>query len=265
MHPGFRRVSVVRITPYWHDEAARALAERFAGGAWTAAPPPPFHDTGIIDLEPPEEKVLASFSESGRRKVRLALRAGIEVRPLETRPEIDAFFRGLNRMLASKSLTTLSAAEISFGFERIYRDPAVSVILGAFHEGRFLGGLLCYRSWRTAHGRYYFADAESIAGIEAIRNVRIAPLLWYSGMQWGRRQGCRRFDLEGWYENLDESDPLYDICHYKSQFHPVAAIRFREHFTVLRPALHAIASAQSRVRSQLRSRFPGLARRWSGR
>lgn len=255
--PPLSSALLVRISPYWLDDDARALTALLARSRWERSEPAEYRTTGLFDVTRSEEEIRASFSRSGRRKVRLAEKAGIEVRPITTMAGVELFHDRLNRLNASRSLTAIPRAEYERGFELVYTDPSIGVILGAYHRDRFVGGYLSYRSRTTAFARSYVTDPETDALLDGLR---IAPILWLHGMLWAKAQGCSRVDAEGWRVVTDVNDPKFKIYEYKGEFNPSPAIRVAEHTCVLRPAFRAILDLPATLRAGFRQSYPELSR-----
>ena len=255
--PAFARTGAIRITPYWLDGDADTLTVNLAGSRWRLSDPAPFRETGLLDLDKSSEEILASFSKSARREVRRAKRQGVEIRPIETLKEARVFFDSLNRLGALRGLPRIVPKEYETAFPRIYSDPSIGTILGAYVDGAFLSGLLLYRSRDVAHGRRF--TTEPVA-LRALSNLRIAPLLWWSAMIWAKEQGCRHLDVEGYREDMEKTNRLYNVNKYKGEFNPRPVRRFEEHTLVLNRLLHVLGAQRYRVRAALKRRMPGLVR-----
>lgn len=246
-----RRIDSLVITPYWLGDEAKVLARTLSGAGWHVSDPRPFRDTGIIDLARPDEEIFNSFSRSARRKVRLIEKSDIVVRPIETHADAQVFFERLNRLvLARHRLTQIGQAEYEVSFPTVYRDPAIGIILGAYHGDTFLGGLLLYRSGLAAHARRYVADPEAarITG-----NLRVAPALWFAGMLWAKRQGCSYFDVEGYQPIEDKNDPKFNVYEYKREFNPDYVVRIGEHTIPLNRLAHTMNQGPRRLKDFLKS------------
>lgn len=262
-HPRFARVDAIRITPYWLEEEAEALAGRLAQAGLAVSDPEPCRNTGMIDLTMSEDALRASFSRSARRKVRLVEKSDIEILPVDTPAAAEVFFERLNSLvIARHKLTPVSRPEYEAGFRQIYSSPSIGAIFAAYHDGNFLGGLLLYRSDRTAHARRYVADPDAA---RAVGNLRVAPSLWLEGLLWAKRQGCTRFDVEGFLPVEDKTHPNFNVYEYKREFKPTHVRRLAEHTLVVNPLYHGIARLPARVKRGLRHLLPrGHSRQLAG-
>lgn len=235
-HDRLARVDALRVTPYWLEQEADELAAALAQAGFRISDPEPHRDTGMIDLTMTEDELRASFSRSARRKVRLIDKSDVEIRTVTRFGDAETFFERLNTLvIARHNLTPVLRAEYEAGYRHIFNDPSIGVILGAYHDDVFLGGLLLYRSGTTAHARRYVADPEAA---RAVSNLRVAPALWLEGMFWAKREGCTRFDVEGFLPVEDKSHPNFNVYEYKREFKPTHVRRVAEHTLVNHRLFH---------------------------
>jgi hypothetical protein len=235
--PAFARVGRLRATPFWTDAAGAALQHRLASAGWTVEDAEPVRMTGWVDISQPADAVLAGFSKSARRELRRAERQGITLRPLVTRDEAGMFLDSLNRLRRDRGLRPVAAPGFLAAFDAIHVAGDTGVILGAFHDGAFVSGLLLYRSRDVAHGRHFTLEPDRL---RALSNLRIAPLVWFAGMTWAQSRGCRVLDVEGWRANVQEGDYGYGIHKYKGEFAPAPVQRIAEHGRVGNVAINGI-------------------------
>jgi hypothetical protein len=243
--PAFARVGRLRATPFWTDAAGAALQRRFAAAGWTVEDAEPVRLTGWVDIARPAEAVLAGFSKSARRELRRAERQGIAIRPLVTRDEAGMFLDSLNRLRRSRGLRRIAAPGFLAAFEMIHAAGETGVILGAFHEDIFVSGLQLYRSCDVAHGRHFTLEPERL---RALSNLRIAPLVWFAGMNWAQAHGCTALDVEGWRADVQEGDYGYGIQKYKGEFAPAPVQRIAEQGRVGNAAINGIDGIERKLR-----------------
>jgi lipid II:glycine glycyltransferase (peptidoglycan interpeptide bridge formation enzyme) len=252
-HKRFAKVVAICITPYWLEGEAGDLADKLSEAGFKITDSEPHRNTGMIDLTLSEDDLRASFSRSARRKVRLVEKSDIEIRRIETPGDAETFFERLNTLvIARHNLTPVSRAEYETGFRHIYNDPSIGVILGAYHEGVFLGGVLLYRSGTTAHARRYVADPGAA---QTIGNLRVAPALWLEGLLWAKNEDCTYFDVEGFLPVDDKSHPNFNVYEYKREFKPTHVRRIAEHTLVLNPVSHSVNIMPGRVKTGLKRLF----------
>ena len=196
-------------------QAATALIERVAADAraagafalwveppWQASdgPPLPTHfvttseyvqpqATGLVDLRPDSDAILAGFHRGMRRNIRLAGRRGLTVRTGRTGEDWQAFY----------ALLSETAERDGFGihtwpyFAALRETMAASGLVTLFlaeHDARPVGGLVLTVYGGTAA---YLFGASATAG----RDLRIGHGLQWHAMRWARKQGCHTYDLWG--------------------------------------------------------------------
>jgi hypothetical protein len=254
----FAKVDAIKVTPYWLDSHAAILAEALAAEGWIRSDAEPVRFTGIIDLTLSEEALVASFSRSARRKVRLVEKSSIEIRSIATAQDAREFYDKLNELvLGPHGLSPVPRAEQEAMFAHVLTDPEIGAVWGAYHEGLFLGGLQVYRSQKTAHARRYVADPTAA---KAVSNLRVAPSLWLEAMVWAKQQGCTNFDVEGYRLIEDKADPMFNVFEYKRELNPTEATRIAEHTLVLSKVFHLVNTFPRNVKYAIKERLPSLAK-----
>lgn len=239
----FSRVDAISITPYWLGSDAESLGKVLQQAGWRCSQTEPFRHTGLIDLSKSAEAIRAGFSQTTRRKLRDFEKTDVVIREIETLEEAAVFFQKLNYLVLHRhELTPISKAEYEAEFRSISQNPSYGVMFAAYRGEAFLGGALRFKSARIAHARRLFVDPA------AAGNLRIAPALLYQSMLWAKVQGCHTFDIEGFRQIDDTTDPLFKVYEYKREFRPTPAVRVGEHTLVLNSALHQMNQRLGRIR-----------------
>lgn len=168
--------------------------------------------TGLIDLGPPPDAVLASFRSSMRRNIRLAARRGLRVREATTKSDWQSFY----------ALLTETAARDGFGIHtwpyfaalrEILEAAGVAKLFLAEHAARPVGGLLLTHCGGTA--TYLFGASATHE-----RNLRVGHGLQWHAMCWARENGCHTYDLWGMPATASTDDPLAGVTRFKQGFSP---------------------------------------------
>lgn len=234
------RIGELRVSPYWFFPSAEGVVQKLGDLGFV---PVCVNDgsrstTGLVNISRDTDSLLASFSKSARREVRRAERQEVQVRPATTMQEAEQFFGALNEMLRERRLTPLSGREWRATFDAVLRTQELGILLNAYKDAKFLGGLLLFRSPHTVHGSKFVICPGGLSGLS---NLRISPLLWWQGMLWGREKGCTWLDLEGYRLLKDETHPLYHVYKYKGEFNPEVVDRIHEHRRVCYPVMSGCA------------------------
>lgn len=248
----FARVDAIVVTPYWLEADAADLAAALQAAGWSPSEPGAFRSTGLIDLTPSEDALRASFSRSARRKVRLVEQQDIVIRKVHDPAEARTFFERLDRFVIERhGLTPISEPERDAIIANVCGDPSFGAIIAAFDDDVFLGGMLVYRSRRTAHGARYVAD------LDHAKKLRVASAIWLQGMFWAKRQGCTVLDVEGYEDIADRSHPRFNVYEYKRELGPRAVRRIGEHTLLLNASAHKLDQISGRIGALVRRRLAG--------
>jgi lipid II:glycine glycyltransferase (peptidoglycan interpeptide bridge formation enzyme) len=168
-----------------------------------------FRNTLTLDLDLPEDELLANMKQKTRYNVRLAGRRGVQVR----RGGIDDL-ELLYQMYAETSVRD--------GFvirEREYYEDAwgsfitanMAQPLIASVEGEPIAALVAYRFGQTATYMYGMSR-------ELHREKMPNYLLQWEAIRWAKGQSCKTYDFWGAPDRLDESDPMWGVYRFKSGF-----------------------------------------------
>jgi lipid II:glycine glycyltransferase (peptidoglycan interpeptide bridge formation enzyme) len=195
------------------DARGEALREQLQAQGWQfSADQVQFRNTILVDLTQTEDALLAGMSQNTRRKVRVAEREGVTIRPASsadlpilyelyrvtgqrdgflTRP--PAYYELEWRALMEAGLAHALIAEVE-------SQPVAHVIL--FHFGR--------KCW-------YFTGASANEARDKMPNY----LLQWEAMRWAKARGYALYDMWGAPNDFVESDPLWGVYQFKRGFRGV--------------------------------------------
>ncbi len=236
-------IGSIRIAPHWFFPEAEALEGElrnlgFVPSQWGGSTREP---TGLVDVQRSDEELLGSFSKSARREIYRAERQGVRVRAPAGKKEAEQYFTALNAMLYRRRCITMRWGECMSIYEDVLKAENVGILLTAWKNLTFLGGLLVVRSPNMAHG-YRFVVVPT--ALSELSNLRIAPLVWHRAMCWARSRGCRWLDLEGYLPIMDKTHPLYSIYKYKGEFNPSPIDRIAPHTCPGHPIMYGLYRAE---------------------
>lgn len=146
-------------------------------------PPDMWH---AMTLDPDEESAWSSLSGSARRAIRKARTSGIEIRPTNDRAAVRAFYelhlgtRKNKYRLLAQPYSFFSSLADSFGDD--------FVLLGAWHDGTLIAGIVLLRWAKTL---YYKFNASSRDALE----MRPNDLLMWEASRLGSNLGLSLLDL----------------------------------------------------------------------
>jgi lipid II:glycine glycyltransferase (peptidoglycan interpeptide bridge formation enzyme) len=177
---------VLKIEPDLPDTPAnRALLQShgFTPSRQTVQPP----STIVLDLDRPEEAILAGMKSKWRYNVRLAERKGVTVRAMGA-ADLPAFHALMQVTGERDGFATHSADYFTAAFNLLV--PQHAVYLLAEYAGEPLGVIVVAAVGRTA---CYLWGASS----DQQRNLMPNHALQWAGIRWARQQGATRYDFWG--------------------------------------------------------------------
>ncbi len=194
----------LRIEPHLSPPAPSLLRN------WSRSPVDltPIH-TLMIDLDEPDEALLAAMHPKARYNLRLAMRNGVNIRRSSDPADLSAFYR-----LFSETATRNDFFQEPYGFflnlaDSLFPRGHAELFL-AEAEGEAVAGLLLLDFGRRA--TYLYGGSTSRR-----RNLMPNHLLHWTVIQAARERGCAEYDLYG-YEPFGLPDHLYaGISRFKKQ------------------------------------------------
>jgi lipid II:glycine glycyltransferase (peptidoglycan interpeptide bridge formation enzyme) len=171
--------------------------------------------TLVVDLEPPEEDVLANMKGKTRYNVRLAAKKGIEVvEPDDFDAAFDTFYEWLRSTSERKEGSFLRRPRgYLHGVMREMREAGQGRLFFAAHEGMPLAGMYVF----TFGAKYWYIYGAS--GTEK-RNLKPNYLLQWEVMRWAKRRGLTHYDMVGIPkpEDLHEGSSFWSVYKFKEGF-----------------------------------------------
>ncbi len=110
-------------------------------------------------------------------------------------------------MCIERGLTKPNYDEYEGTYGHIFKNQELGVILNAYSDNTYLGGIWVVRGTETAHGYWWVVLRDQLKKL----NLRIGNVILWNGMLWAKEMGCHYFDLEGSPEAFDKSSPEYRI------------------------------------------------------
>jgi peptidoglycan pentaglycine glycine transferase (the first glycine) len=229
-------VCTVLMSPRWEDDGAREVEGIMTALGMRKLPrdqQPAHSTTGIVDLDRPEEEIIAGFQSRCRRDIRRAERKGLVVRPAETEEEADVA-RDRRRVLAEiRNMDELGQPDMVDQW-RSFKGSEDGVLLLAEAQGSILGGLAVVREGQRAMAR----SGGTLPILPKL--PRMHNLIWES-MRIMKARGCREYDLAGLPDNAsDVKEDERRREHFKLAFNPRIVRLVPIYCAALRPFEHAM-------------------------
>ena len=189
-------------------EVARLLAER---GWRYSADQIQFRNTVLLDLDQPEDEILAAMKQKTRYNVRLATRRGVTVRQGDL-SDLDLFYR-LYAETAERDSFLIRAREYYLDAWATFLERGQAHLLLAGVEGETVAGLMLFTFGPVA---WYMYGASSNRHRKHMPN----QLLQWEAIRRANASGCTLYDLWGAPDNgspgrWDESDPMWGVVRFK--------------------------------------------------
>lgn len=236
-------VGSIRVSPYWIFPDAQVVENALNDLGFK-----PYYKcqgsrsfTGLVDLQPDKNKILASFSQSTRYQIRLADRCEVSIRPAANIDEAKLAFQCLSSMRSQRGLTPMSFNEFSSTFEYVLKDKRYGICLNSYNDSKFLGGLWITRGPFIANPSGYAVLPNISKSLSS--SLTIGPVLWFEAMKWAKQAGCKLLDVEGFRDDADKSHPKYYLWEHKKRFRPLPAQVLAEHIYVCNPLTFAASKA----------------------
>ena len=173
-----------------------------------------FRNTLLLDLERPEDGLLAAMKQKTRYNVRLAARRGVRVRSIgagdgrEARESALSRFYQLYAETGKRDGFVIRPPEYYRDAWGTFLDSGLAQLFLAEFEGEPIAGLILFVFGTTA---WYMYGASSNRERQRMPNY----LLQWEAIRWAREQGCALYDLWGAPDVLDESDPMWGVVRFK--------------------------------------------------
>jgi hypothetical protein len=235
------RIGYVRIGPRWiFPEAEEVESMLFDIGfkIYERQYPLGRRSTGLVSINCNDEKLLNSFSKNTRREVRQADRLGIQITQATSEAQAEEFFLNISAVYARKGLGNMNRRDFFAEFNTVLRHGQYGVLLNAYSDSLYLGGLYLTRDSQTTHA--YLLVITDLAA-QKYPTLRLSPILYFHGMRWGRSHGCSVLDFEGYSADLSGAGQFALVYLPKQGFRPTEIKTLGQYVAVIRPQIAALA------------------------
>ncbi|MBQ6414159.1 peptidoglycan bridge formation glycyltransferase FemA/FemB family protein [Candidatus Saccharibacteria bacterium] len=199
---------------------------------------------GVLNLEKPEEEILAGASQGFRRKLRKAAKNDIEITAETSNTAINEFCR-LEKLHAERQkYVAFSTSFLTKQFEA-FREGGEVLIYTARKDGETLAQNFMI---------FYGPEASYHYGVSSELGTRYsaAPLLHMEAMKEARKRGCIRYNLWGIVEPDETSHRFYGVSEFKRSFGCEELRYTPAHDLVLKPAKYQLTWVVETARKKKR-------------
>lgn len=192
------------------DPTGQALIQALTARDWRfSADQVQFRNTVNVDLSLPEDQLLAAMSQSTRRKVRIAEREGVTVRP-GTLDDLGLLY-DLYRVTGERDGFLIRPPEYYQHEWRYLMDAGLAQPLIAEVDGTAIAHVILFHFGRKC---WYFYGASSNEHRDKMPNY----LLQWEAMRWAKTRGYAIYDMWGAPNVFDESDSMWGVFQFKRGF-----------------------------------------------
>lgn len=187
-----RGVIGLTVNPYWIGDDVSAATDALVAADYAQVPQDLQNfpsTTAICDLTQDDDTLMAQMSQTGRRHMRKALKAGVTCRPMASAAEAKIANDIMVRMAAETGLVTDSQHDFSAHFEYVSAQPDAGSCLVTCLDGSIFGAAVNYVEGNTGYNML-IATRSDVA-------VPRAYVLTMESMRALRALGCTRFDMVG--------------------------------------------------------------------
>ena len=163
-----------------------------------------------LDISPSEEELLGRMSSKTRYNIRLAVRKGVKVYPMETKEQLPVFYSILKETAERDNFLIRGYDYFSTIWDELVPQGLARFFL-AEYEGKVIAGTLALKLGSKVWYSYG-------ASCNQHRNVMPNYLLQWSMIRWAQQEGCTLYDFRGVSGELREDNPLYGLYRFKKGF-----------------------------------------------
>ena len=169
--------------------------------------------TMLVDLDSPEEELLARMKGKTRYNVRLADKKGVEVIEPGFEEGWETFYGFMKDTAGRAGYPIRRSQEYLHDNMREMYDAGRGHLFFAVHEGTPLAGIYIYTFGKKC---WYIHGGSS----NEKRNLMPNYLLQWKAMRWARQRGLTYYDMVGVPRpgNLNEDDSLWGVYRFKAGF-----------------------------------------------
>ncbi|MEK9166902.1 MAG: peptidoglycan bridge formation glycyltransferase FemA/FemB family protein [Patescibacteria group bacterium] len=178
---------------YLRVEPGSPVDEKAAGESYMP------EETLIVDLEVEESSILAQMAQKGRYNIKVADKAGVEIR---CDCELGEFYKILKETSARDGFAVHS---------KEFYEKIPATFYGAFFGGKLIAGIFVTYFGETA--TYYFGASSNMH-----REVMAPYLLQWTAMRDAKAAGMKKYDFLGVAPEGETTHSLAGVTQFKTRF-----------------------------------------------
>lgn len=196
------------------EEAASRTDLDLENFGWTQSGNVQYKATILVDLQPPEEEVLAGFQKRARYEIGRSEREGVIAKEVAPTREKLALLYELMRITGDRSGCYLRSKEYMLRYWQSFIERGEGKLFMAYHDHDLLAASFVIQ----IGNRGWYKDSGSVRHKSKLAASR---LLQWQIMRTLKENGCRQYDLGGVPpRDLQGSHPMDGLYTFKSGFNP---------------------------------------------
>ena len=159
----------------------------------------------VLDLDKPDDELIAAFSSKSRYNSKLAAKKGVIVKVANDEKGLSDFIK-LLRETAKRQKFLMHSDDYYVNAYNIFRSLGRANILTAYYKDQPLASWMLFNQGETLYYPYGGSSTEN-------RNLMASNLLAWEAIRLGKRLGCKTFDM--WGATNDKNDPWWGFTNFK--------------------------------------------------
>lgn len=197
--------------------------------------------TSIIDLTRSEKEIFNSFKPKTRYNIRLAQKHGVIVKEDNSQKAFNQYLKLLFETTKRQGFYAHSE-KFHKAQWKILQPAGISHLLTASFQGKILAAFLLFVFKDTLYYPYGASTREH-------KEVMAPTLLVWEAIKFGKKNGCKKFDLWGDLEpNPPKNHPYYGFHRFKEGFSPKLVEFVGTYDLVINPFLYKIYNLTDNLR-----------------
>jgi peptidoglycan pentaglycine glycine transferase (the first glycine) len=168
-----------------------------------------FRNTMLLNLQPPEEELLAGMKQKTRYNIRLAAKRGVRVRK-GTQADLDLLYQMYAETSLRDHFTIRDPGYYQHAWGSFLAEGRAQPFIAEV-EGEPIAGIIVF----------HFGDrATYMYGMSRLAHREKMPnhLLQWEAIRWAKAKGCSTYDFWGAPDRFDPADPMWGVFRFKEGF-----------------------------------------------
>lgn len=170
----------------------------------------------VLDLDRPEDEILASMHKKHRYNIGLSERKGVTIRYARTEKDFDVFFDILRETSKRQGFLIHPKTYYKTLWEIFAPREMAEILIAEYkNEDGVVENLASWMLFVNEDVLYYPYGGDLMTR----KNLHASNLLGWEAIKYGKKRGCTIFDMWGACKDIsDENDPEWGFTNFKLKF-----------------------------------------------